>query len=484
VELIELIELIEPVDQGWSTIEPARIGSVGDPTSRSGSRRGWLVAAGFVAAFGLGVAVQRRPSGGADDALPAPSTTRPPSTISPPVSAIAPETIFPVSVLTSTPLSPLLVDVPGMLAVSTDASKRPRGGNPPLVVFHNPVTGETLRLGDVPTITPSAVTRVDLGDGLVGNEWRTGDVTTLTLEGSDPVRAVIGTASTTTLRRVLAVAAQGGRLEDELTALGFSRRLPVEGDGLWSSAGAATTYYVPITDPRTTPWSDRPSITLSQLPLTYVSPSWASVLPQRFDVRGATAYGGYLDSHAVVGVPFTDQVVVLRGRGVSLDQLVAAAETLRPAVLDEWTEIQSGVRQRAEPTGSGALTPIDSGVMLGGTPWATEALHVAATLDSWGVQAGVTTGFSYLGINRVERPLLVSTVVEGATAVLAVAPRDSVHQLRVTFGGGVRLDLPLRAIGDETEWQARSYVWSELGPWSAVIIDGRGDTVATLDPAQ
>ena len=69
----------------------------------------------------------------------------------------------------------------------------------------------------------------------------------------------------------------------------------------------------------------RTSITLSQLRQALIPTAWAMVLPQHFDVRGATAFGGYLGSQAVLGVPLADQVVVLRGNGFSLDQLVAAS---------------------------------------------------------------------------------------------------------------------------------------------------------------
>jgi hypothetical protein len=486
---VELIELIEPLDQGWDTVAPARIGSVGDSTGEPGRGRGrgrgWLVAAGLAAAFGLGLAVQRGPSGGAGDVSPAPSTTTLPSTIAPPVPSMDPEVLFPSPpVVVTSSVSPLLVDVPGMLAVSTNTGRSPQDDEPPVVVFHNPVTGETLRLGDVPTTVPPAITRIDLGDGMVGHEWRTGDVTTLMLEGSDPVRAVIGTASIDTLRRVLVVGAQGGMTEDVLTELGFSVRLSLEGDGLWSSADETTTNYVPINDPRATPLFDRPSITLNQLPLQFVSEAWELVLPQRFDVRGTTAYGGHLDSQAVLGVPLADQVVVLHGTGFSLEQLVAAAPTLRPAGGDEWAEIQSGQLAVGDVIGQVTLSPIDSGVLFGGAPWRSEVQGNRQAIESWGGQAGSARFFGYLSINRVDRPLLDSTVVLGATAVLAVAPRDGVYQLRVTFADGVRLDLPLRAVGDESEWQARSYMWSELGAWSAVIIDGTGTVVATLDPAQ
>lgn len=487
---IELIELIEPDDQGWDAVASSAYrgtsGSTGS-TAPAGRGRWRLVATGLAASFGLGVVVQGIAFRDGGDGAPAPPTTQAPATTASPSTTAA----LPIDVVDPPPgttprLSPLLVDVPGMIAVAEEVNDRSARDSfsPPVVVYHHPLTGETLRLGDIPRTAPRVVSRVDLGDGLVGLESRIGDVTTVILEGSGPQRAVIGTASTDMLRLVLVTAARGGATAGDLTALGFVIRRSANIDGLWAGADEATVYYLPINDLRDTPWNDRPWLSVSQLRQTGISEPWALVLPQRFDVPGGTAYGGYLDSQAVLGVQLADQVVVLRGTGFSLDQLVAAAATLRPARAGEWGEIQSGTRQRASAAGAGVLTPIDSGVMVGGTPWATESLGDFGGVDSWGAQAGSATGFVYLGINRVERPLLISTVVEGATAVLAIAPRDGVYQLRVLFGDGVQLDLPLRAIGDDVDWQARSYMWSELGPWSAAIVDVDGTVAATLEPTQ
>jgi hypothetical protein len=197
-------------------------------------------------------------------------------------------------------------------------------------------------------------------------------------------------------------------------------------------------------------------------------------LRERFTVAGTEAFGG-----APLGPGFNmlylslaEQDVLLAG-SLPTARLAELAAFVRPATSAEWSNLQAtadiDVIARSAPG-------VDSGVLLGGSPWAVDMLVADDGRPiGWATPSGGGRRF------RGERAPLTASTTGSEVTVVAVTPVDGdVYSLAVQLGGGQRLVLPLREPLGVPGWLMRGYAFSELGPWSAQLLDADGTVIADL----